>query len=210
MTTTDEQGLKAALDRLAARDADIAARLAALGYPPPRTRPASFATLVHIILAQQVSVRSAAAAMEKLMWAAGGKLLPSVAVTLGEGGLRACGFSRPKASYTLHLAEAIMSGRFDPAGLNDLDDDEAIRAITRLRGFGRWSAEIYLLTALGRMDVFPAGDLALRIAYQQVRGLDAPPAEAELREMVASWAPERGAGALLLWHHYGSATLGVR
>ena len=124
---------------------------------------------------------------------------------LPDGALREAGLSQRKVEYAEGLAGAIVEGRFDPQGLADMDDVAVIESITALRGFGAWSAEIYLMFSLRRHDVFPAGHLALRIALQKLKGLDAQPNEKQARELVADWAPYRSAGSLFLWHYYRGA-----
>lgn len=203
----DAERLRAALDALAAADPDLAQALTRLGYPPPRTREPGFATLVHIILAQQVSTASAAAVWARLQAALPGEVAPQGLVALGEPGLRACGFSGRKAQYALGLAEAALSGRLDIAALATLPEEEAIAQLTALRGFGRWSAEIYLLFALGRADAFPADDLAVQIAFQRLKRLPERPTGKAVRVLAEPWRPFRGAGAVFLWHLYGAATL---
>lgn len=204
----DEAGLRLALDRLASRDPDVAAALARLGYPPPRVRPEGFATLLQAIVAQQLSTRAAAAIWARVEAACGTDgVRPEAVLALDAPALRACGFSGRKVEYAHGLASSVLAGALDPTALALADDETAIQAIAALRGFGRWSAEIYLLFALGRPDVFPADDLALQIGFQRLKGLEARPTAKALRLLTEPWAPWRGAGAILLWKVYGSATL---
>ena len=203
----DAERLRAMLDTLAAADADLAEALAQVGYPAPRQRDPGFATLLRIILAQQVSTASAAAIWRKLEAVLDGEVGPERFLTLEDAALRAAGFSAPKAAYARGLCRAIIEGTFDPAALALLDEDTAIEALVRLRGFGRWSAEIYLLFALGRADVLPADDLAIQIAYQRLKRLESRPNAKALRVMSEPWRPYRGAAAVFLWHYYGAATL---
>jgi DNA-3-methyladenine glycosylase II len=195
------------LDALAAADADLARALAQVGYPAPRQRDPGFATLLRIILAQQVSTASAAAIWRKLEAALGGEVGPDRFLGLDDAALRAAGFSGRKAEYARGLCRAIAEGALDPDALALLDEETAIAALVRLRGFGRWSAEIYLLFALGRADTFPADDLAIQIAYQRLKRLDARPTAKVLRTSSEPWRPYRGAAAVFLWHYYGAATL---
>lgn len=199
--------LRQAVDALAALDPDVATALRRIGYPPARERAPGFPTLVRIVAAQQVSTASAASIWRRLEAALGGEVTPERLLAAGEPVLRAAGFSGRKAAYTLGLAEAVTAGRLDLHAVHGLDDEGAIAAITALKGFGRWSAEIYLLFALGRADAFPAGDLAVQIAFQRLKGLPARPGDPELRRLAAPWSPWRGAGAVFLWHYYGAATL---
>ncbi|GIW56983.1 MAG: 3-methyladenine DNA glycosylase [Nitrospiraceae bacterium] len=201
------EGLRAALDRIAEADPRVARALVRVGYPEPRVRPPGFATLLRIIVAQQLSTASAAAIWRRLEERLGGQVEPEAALGLGEDEVCAVGFSRRKWTYARTLAEAVASGRLDPDGLARLPEEEAVRRLVGLPGFGRWSAEIYLLFALGRADVFPAGDLALRVAFARLAGLDSRPDEQSLRTHVEPWRPLRGAGAIFLWHLYGAATL---
>ena len=195
------------LDELAARDHDLAAALARLGYPAPRQRDPGFATLLRIILAQQVSTASAAAIWRKLEARLGGEVTPAAFLALDDAALRVAGFSARKAEYARGLCRAIEAGALDVDRLAHLDEDAAVEALVRLRGLGRWSAEIYLLFALGRADVFPADDLAIQIAIQRLRGLAARPGGKLARELAEPWRPYRGAAAVFLWHYYGAATL---
>lgn len=197
--------LQRAVDALAAADPDVAAALARIGYPPPRSRDPGFATLVHVVLAQQVSVASAATAFGRLETALRGEVAPAGFLALDDAALRAAGFSGRKAAYARGLAAAVLGGELDLAGLAALPEEEAIARITRLKGFGRWSAEIYLLFALGREDVFPADDLAVQVAYQRLKRLDARPSAKLLRTLAEPWHPRRGVGAVFLWHLYGAA-----
>jgi DNA-3-methyladenine glycosylase II len=203
----DTERLHAAVDSLATSDQDVARVLARIGYPPPRRREPSFATLAHIVLAQQVSVASAAAVWRKLEGALGGDVTAERFLTLGDPELRAIGFSGRKTAYVRGLAEALVAGELDLASLALLDEEQAIAAITRLKGFGHWSAEIYLLFALGRADVFPADDLGLQIGMQRLKGLEVRPNRKALDQLAEPWRPWRGCGAIFLWHYYGAATL---
>jgi DNA-3-methyladenine glycosylase II len=203
----DATRLRAMLDELAARDPDLAAAIARLGYPAPRQRDPGFATLLRIILGQQVSTASAAAIWRKLEAALCGDVTPSAFLALDDAALRAAGFSGRKADYARGLSRAIADGGLDVAALDHLDEDAAVEALVRLRGFGRWSAEIYLLFALGHADAFPADDLAVQIAYQRLKGLAARPSGKVLRLLCEPWRPYRGAAAVFLWHYYGAATL---
>lgn len=199
--------LRAAVDALAALDPDVDVALRRIGYPDPRQREPGFATLVRIVIAQQVSTASAAALWRKLEAFVGGEVTPERLLALGDAELRACGFSAQKAGYARGLAQAVLAGELDVAALATLDEEEAIARVTRLKGFGRWSAEIYLLFALGRADVFPADDLAVQVAFQRLKRLPARPTAKALRVLAEPWRPFRGAGAVFLWHYYGAATL---
>lgn len=193
--------LHAAATTLAARDPDLAAILARHGPPPLWDRAPGFGTLVAIILEQQVSLRSGAAALERLRIAAG-SLEPAAVVNLGEADARGAGLTRQKARYVVALAEAALDGRFDAASLAAADDDDARSRLTALLGVGRWTADIYLLMALCRPDVWPDGDLALAAAMRRAKGLAEVPDPAHQRRVAEGWRPWRAVGARLLWHAY--------
>lgn len=203
----DADRLRAMLDTLAAGDPDLRRALARVGYPASRQRDPGFATLLRIILAQQVSTASAAAIWRKLEAALQGEITPARLLALDDAALRAAGFSARKVEYARGLCAVVTTGTLDIAGLALLEEEAAIGTLVALRGFGRWSAEIYLLFALGRADVFPADDLAIQIAIQRLRGLAARPGGKLARELAEPWRPYRGAAAVFLWHYYGAATL---
>lgn len=204
----DAARLRAALDDLALLDPDVARALPLTGYPEPRVRDPGFPTLLRVVAAQQLSTLAAAAIWRKLEAAlAGGEVTPARVLALDDAALRACGFSGRKVEYAKGLAAAVASGDLALEKLADMDEEAATAAVTALRGFGRWSAEIYLLFALGRADVFPADDLGLQIGYQRLKRLHERPGGKALRGLVEPWRPFRGAGAVFLWHYYGNATL---
>jgi DNA-3-methyladenine glycosylase II len=202
----DQVRLEAGLAALAERDAEVRAALARLGPPAPRIRPPGFATLLRIVTAQQVSTHAAAAIWGRLE-ARLGVVTPAALLAVPAEDLRAVGLSARKVEYATGLARAVADGTLDLDALAQADDEAVVEAITALKGFGRWSAEIYLLFALGRADAFPADDLALRLALGRLKGTDERLAAGAARELVAPWAPWRGCGALFLWHYYGAATL---
>jgi DNA-3-methyladenine glycosylase II len=193
--------LAAALAELATRDADLARAIAEVGPPAPRSRPAGFASLLDIVLAQQVSTASYRAIAQRLV-AAIGAVTPAGILALGEAELRAVGFSRPKTTYARGIAEAVGEGRLDLDAVARLDDEAAVAELVKLKGVGRWTAEIYLMFCLGRPDVLPAGDLALCEAARLVKGRRRRPDEAALRRMGKPWQPWRSVAARLLWHYY--------
>ena len=200
----NEQRIRQGLDALASIDDDVAQALALVGTPPPRIRPAGFETLLHTIVSQQISVEAARAIMGRVGEAMG-ELTPAALLALNSEQLRAAGLSARKVEYAQGLAEAIHSGSLEIGSLETMDDNAAIDAITQLRGFGRWSAEIYLMFSLGRSDIFPADDLALQVALGKLKGLDRKPTPKQCRELVAHWSPWRSVGSLLLWHYYRGA-----
>jgi DNA-3-methyladenine glycosylase II len=194
--------LNEAIDALATIEPAFAAALLRVGYPAPRIRERGYATLLRTILGQQVSVKAADAVWRKLELL-GDPTAPLVVAAHSDEDLRACGFSRQKSSYARSLAEEVTSGRLDLANL-PADDEEAIAQLVRVKGIGRWSAEIYLLFAEGRGDVWPAGDLAVQIEVGRILGHDTRPSEKLTREVAERWRPHRGAAAIFAWHHYGA------
>ncbi len=197
----NESGLRAAADRLASRDAALAAILKAHGYPPLWRREPGFGTLLHIVLEQQVSLSSARAAFERLCQVAQ-PLTPETFLKLDDATLKRVGFSRQKTRYGRALAAALQTGELDLARLETLDDDAVRRDLTRVVGIGTWTADIYLMTVLGRPDVWPRGDLALAVAVKEVKGLPTRPRPDELTVVAEPWRPLRAVAARLLWHHY--------
>jgi DNA-3-methyladenine glycosylase II len=194
-------GLRRAARALAARDEDLGRVLARLGTPPMWAREPGFPTLVLIILEQQVSLASARAAFARLLQLAS-PLTPRGFLALGDEALRAAGFSRQKAAYCRHLAALVESGELDLGGLAALGDVEARGELLKVKGVGPWTADIYLLMALGRPDVWPTGDLALAAAAHEVKRLPARPTYPELDALAQAWRPYRAVAARLLWHHY--------
>ncbi len=199
--TLSADGLREALDALAGQEKAFAEAIERAGYPGPRIRPRGYETLLRTIIGQQVSVQSANAIWGRLE-AAGGTD-PARLVTLSDEELRAVGLSRQKASYARSLAEGVASGGLDLSALPE-DDDEAIAQLVAIKGIGRWSAEIYLLFAEGRSDIWPAGDLAVQIECGQILGIAERPTERETRALAEAWRPHRGAAAIFAWHHYGA------
>jgi len=196
--------LTEALDALAIIEPAFAAGLGRVGYPAPRIRERGYATLLRTIVGQQVSVKAADAVWRKLEALVGDPTDPHAIAATSDEALRTCGFSRQKSSYAKSLAEEVTSGRLDLANL-PADDEEAIAALVRVKGIGRWSAEIYLLFAEGRTDIWPAGDLAVQIEVGRILGHAERPSEKLTRELAEPWRPHRGAAAIFAWHHYKSA-----
>jgi DNA-3-methyladenine glycosylase II len=200
--------LRAALDELGARDPAFGAALAGAGYPEPRQSARGYLTLLRTIVGQQVSIKAAAAMWAKLEAAVGDPSDPAKVLAASDEALRAAGLSRQKASYARSLAEEVLSGRLDLDGLPE-DDEAAIVELVRVKGIGRWSAEIYLLFAEGRRDIWPAGDLVVQIMTGRLHGLPERPGERRVRELGEAWRPHRGAAAIFTWHLYkASAPLG--
>jgi DNA-3-methyladenine glycosylase II len=200
----DQAKIRRHLDKLAQMDVDLRRGLEQVRYPKPRIRAPGFETLLSTIVSQQISTEAAAAVMRRVR-----ELLPRMEagelLKLPPGALRAAGLSLRKVEYVEGLAQAMAQGRFDPSRLAAMDDQAAIDAITELRGFGAWSAEIYLMFSLQRSDIFPAGDLALRIALQKLTGIESPLDDKQARALVEPWSPYRSAGSLFLWHYYRGA-----
>lgn len=195
----------AALDRLIAQDPDFARVVAQAGPLPWRSRAPGFPALLQAIVAQQISNQAAAAIWNRLR-ATPGALEPASLLALPDEAFRAAGFSRPKVVHARTLAAAFLDGTLDATRIAALDDEAAIAAIAAVRGLGRWTAEVYLLFALGRHDVFPAGDVALAASVAHLKGLDARPAPPALRALAESWRPARALAARLLWHHWRFVT----
>ena len=193
-----------ALRALADRDRHIAAALAEIGPPPSRERPPGFASLLRAIVGQQISA-AAAAALSTRLGAALDPLSPEIVARLEIDALRKLGLSRQKALYAQGLARDVLERRIDLDLVPSMDDEAAIAHLIQIKGIGRWSAEVYLLFALGRPDIFPAGDLALAIAMQRLKRLRKRPDPKRLAELVEPWRPYRGAGAQFLWHYYKAA-----
>lgn len=193
--------LKASIDALAAVEPAFAAALARAGYPAPRLRDRGYETLLRTIVGQQVSVAAAASIWNKLEAGLGELTDPATIASASDEQLRAAGLSRQKASYARSLADEVTSGRLDLMNL-PVDDEDAIAALTHIKGIGRWSAEIYLLFAEGRPDIWPAGDLAVQIEIGRILGHAERPSEKLLRQWSEPWRPHRGAAAIFAWHHY--------
>jgi DNA-3-methyladenine glycosylase II len=193
--------LRTSLDALAQIEPAIAAAVARAGYPAPRIRERGYATLLRTIVGQQVSVAAAQSIWNKLEAGLGDLDDPATIARSDLESLRTFGLSRQKGSYALSLADEVTSGRLDLANLPE-DDEEAIAQLVRIKGIGRWSAEIYLLFAEGRADIWPAGDLAVQIEIGRILGHDERPSEKLTREVAEPWRPHRGAAAILAWHHY--------
>lgn len=193
--------LRHGVQELAARDADLAALHVRLGAPPLWGRRPGFATLVHIILEQQVSLASARAAYDRLR-AAAVPLTPRRFLEFSDAELKTIGFSRQKAGYGRALARMLLDGSLDLASLESLPDEDVRAALLRVPGVGNWTADIYLLMVLLRPDVWPHGDRALALSVQRVLELENCPTYDELREMSAAWRPWRAVAARLFWHDY--------
>ena len=197
--TTDQ--LRDHLGALAARDARFAAALELAGYPEPRMRDRGYVTLLRTIVGQQISFKAADAVWAKVTAAVGEIGAPAAMIATTDETLRAAGLSRQKIGYVRSLAELVHAGALDLDAL-PADDEEAIALLVRVKGIGRWSAEVYLLFAEGRTDIWPAGDLAVQESVRRIMDLDDRPDEKTARAIAESWRPYRGAAAIFAWHHY--------
>jgi DNA-3-methyladenine glycosylase II len=202
--TTDS--IRAAVEALAERETAFAGVVERHGIPEPRHSEPGAHTLLRTIVGQQVSVAAARSMWSKLEAAFGSPPDLAMLLAASDEELRAAGMSRQKAGYIRSLAELVISGELELDSLPE-DNEEAIALLTRIKGIGRWSAEIYLLFAEGRPDVWPAGDLAVQIEIGRLMGLKDKPSEKHLREIAERWRPHRGAAAILAWHSYNSAVL---
>lgn len=198
--------LCAGLDAIAQREPGIARALERVGYPAPRIRPPGWQTMLRTIVGQQVSVAAAASMWRKLEEALGPDFAPDDLLARDFDALRACGLSRQKQGYARSLCELVSSGVLSFESLPD-DDEAAIEQLTRIKGIGRWSAEIYLLFAEGRADIWPAGDLAVQAGLHRILALAERPSEKQTRALAESWRPHRGAAAIFTWHCYNNAAL---
>lgn len=198
--------LNSSIDALCTLEPGLAEAIERLGYPEPRVRATGYDTLLRTIVGQQVSTAAAASVWAKLEALLGEGCPPDALLAQDFDALRACGLSRQKQSYARSLAELVVSGGIDLHNLPK-DDEAAIAELVQIKGIGRWSAEIYLLFAEGRPDIWPAGDLAVQIAIGQLTGMEGRPDEKQLRARAEGWRPHRSAAAILAWHHYNGATL---
>lgn len=192
---------RAAAEELAGRDEALGTVVRLHGLPELWVRPPGFATLLLLILEQQVSLASAKAAYDRVDRRLEG-VTPAGLLRLSDEELRADGFSRQKTRYARALASALVGGELDLELVSELDDDGARQALVALPGIGPWTAEVYLLSALRRPDTWPVGDIALQEAARRALGLDARPSPTELEEIGERWRPHRATAARLLWHLY--------
>ena len=197
--TTDR--LAEGVAELARRDPHLAAVVARHGAPPLWDRPPGFETLVQIILEQQISLSAGRAAYGRLERLAGA-VTPERVSQLTESDLRGAGLTRQKSAYIRGLALAIVAGDFDPKRLTEMDDQSARTELIKLKGIGAWTADIYLLMALGRADIWPSGDLALVAAIREVKRMRTLPSPDRVGRITRAWSPWRAVAARVLWHHY--------
>jgi len=197
----DTVSLASAAQQLALRDPHLSAILETHGHPPLWRRPATFTTLVRIILEQQVSLKSADAMFRRLR-AAITPFTPERVITAGPGYLRRLGVTRQKTAYLLHLSTAIVEGSLNLRRLARMSDADAKAELMEIKGLGSWSADVYLLMAMCRADIWPAGDLALAVAVKELNGLKQKPTFAELEFIAEKWRPHRAVAARMLWQYY--------
>ena len=200
------ESIRKAVEALAEREAAFARVIEKHGVPEPRRSDAGAQTLLRTIVGQQVSVAAARSMWAKLETAFGSPPDLSRLLVATDEEMRAAGMSRQKAGYIRSLAELVLSGELDLAKLPK-DDEEAIAHLVRIKGIGRWSAEIYLLFAEGRPDIWPAGDLAVQVGIGKILGLPERPSEKQTRELGETWRPHRGAIAIFTWHCYNNPAL---
>jgi DNA-3-methyladenine glycosylase II len=200
------KSIRSHVEALASREPAFARVIEKHGMPEPRSSERGAQTLLRTIVGQQVSVAAARSMWAKLEAAFGAPPDLALLLVASDEELRAAGMSRQKAGYIRSLAELVLSRELDLDSLPE-DNEEAIALLTRIKGIGRWSAEIYLLFAEGRPDVWPAGDLAVQVEIGRLLGLADKPSEKQLRELAEAWRPYRGAAAVLAWHSYNSSVL---
>ena len=201
ITPLNRTTLAEAASRLATTDHHLSNILKTYGPPPLWRRPATFNTLVRIILEQQVSLKSADAMYRKLR-ASISPFTPPALIQNGPEYLRSLGVTRQKTAYLLHISSAIVDGRLDLRKLARMADSDVKETLTRIKGLGSWSADVYLLMAMRRADAWPAGDLALAVAVKELNGLEQRPGFAELEQIADKWRPHRAVAARMLWQYY--------
>jgi len=203
--TLDEKNLVTACKRLSKQDKNLAFIFQTYGVPPLWAREPNFATLLHIILEQQVSLASALSAFNKLREKLNGEITPENLLALTDTEMKACYFSRQKTVYARELAKAIADETLDLKSFENLSNEQIKTELTRIKGIGNWTADIYLLMAMLRADVMPKGDLALHVAWQKLQRLERRPTSDEFLQIAERWQPLRSVAARLLWHFYLSA-----
>ena len=199
--------IRKALDALAADHAAVERAIAQVGYPPSRRREHSFESLARIVMGQQLSVKAAATIAQRVDETVGGALHPESLLATATDQLRAAGLSRQKIGYLQSLAEAVISGDLPIESLPQLTDEEVEAAITAVRGFGRWSAHMYMMFSLGRPDIWPSGDLAVRVGFGRIMGWRDRPDEKKVIFEGGAFSPYRSALAMLCWQFYSEAPL---
>lgn len=200
-TKINNRNLSLYCRKLASNDTSLAFIFNNYGAPPLWARQTGFATLIHIILEQQVSLASAQAAFEKLKEKVG-TIKPEKVLALSDGEMKAAYFSRQKMNYARNLANSVLEKSLDLENLENLPDEKVREELTKIKGIGRWTSDIYLLMAMLRADIMPKGDLALHAAWQKLNNLEKRPGSDEFIEIAKRWKPFRSVAARLLWHFY--------
>jgi len=199
--TFDGQNFQSICDKLAKKDKHLHFIIKQFGYPPVWMRKASFQTLIHIILEQQVSLASARAALNKLKERVG-TITPKKLLALSDEELKACYFSRQKTVYARCLGNAIVSKQIILKTFPDLDDAEIRQQLKTVKGIGDWTVDVYLLFALQRTDIFPLGDLAMVNALKEIKQLPKETKQEQLLKLAERWKPYRSIATMLFWHYY--------
>ena len=199
--TFNGQNFHSICDKLARDDKHLRSIISRYGYPPIWTRKASFQTLIHIILEQQVSLASARAALNKLKERIG-IITPKKLLSLSDDELKACYFSRQKTAYARCLGNAIVSRQIVLKTFSNLEDAEIRRQLKAIKGIGDWTVDVYLLFALHRTDIFPLGDLAMMNALKEVKQLAKETKQEDLLKLAEKWKPYRSIATMLFWHYY--------
>jgi len=202
LTTAD---IKAGLDMLAASDKDVAKAIDLVGYPSERINQQGFNTVLRVIVGQQLSVKAAATIWGRVQALAGETAGPEHYAEISDDELRSAGLSRQKVNYVRSLCTTVSNGTLDFDALVHLPDEKAVKAITAVKGLGVWSAHMYLMFSLGRQDIMPVGDLAVRVGIGRIIGMEERPTEKQCDEIGMRWRPHRSVMALLAWHYYSNA-----
>lgn len=200
-----ESEIKQRLDLVAADDPHIAEAVALVGYPGERRGEQGFQTFMRVIVGQQLSVKAAATIRDRVEALLDDPASPDSYDRVSDEDLRAAGLSRQKIGYARSLVDTVRDGTLDVDALKHMSDEDAIKAITTVKGLGVWSAHMYLMFSLGRPDIWPVGDLAVRVGAGRIIGLDERPTEKEASVIGERWRPHRSAIALLSWHYYSNA-----
>ena len=207
ITAADRARVRRECRRAAQIDPSLQQIIDRCGYPEPRQRGADFATLLQVIISQQLSTKAAAAIGRKVRRECGGKITWRRILNRSDTALRDCGLSTRKIEYAKGLARMIQRRDLVIEDLGELPPEDVIDELVKIRGFGRWSGEIFAMFAFGHRDIYPADDLALQIAVQRHLGLKEKPSGRQTAEIAARWSPHRSAVALLMWKFYGATTL---
>lgn len=202
--------IKRELDGAARLDPDLKALIKELGYPPPRSRAPGFATLLQTICSQQLSAAAAQTIWLRLKKLCKGEITVRKILNRTPAQLKKCGLSSRKIEYAKVLAKMVAAKEINltPKLNSATDTENLITELCKIRGIGRWSAEIYLMFALGHPDIFPSGDLALQVAVQRYKGLKKRPDEKTTAKLAAKWTPHRSSVAILMWRYYRSTPFG--